>query len=100
MKIRIPYVVITAVEGRTVNDYCFIDTTSRRTLAQFVYDQTCAKVIHTEQKVHTVDMAYTEVGPETVFTEVCRASGANKAWDGLTEKFIDIPAESDGETHA
>lgn len=100
MKTCIPYVVITAVDGRVVNDYCFADTTSRRTLAQFVHDQTGAKVLHTEQKKHTFDMAYTEVGPETVFTEVCKASGANKAWDDLTEKFIDIPAESDGETNA
>lgn len=100
MKICIPYVVVTAVEGRVVNDYCFVDTTSRRTLAQFVYDQTCANVIHTEQKKHTFDIAYTEAGPETVFTEVCKASGANKAWDDLTEKFIDIPAESEGGSNA
>lgn len=100
MKICIPYVVVTTVEGRTVNYYCFVDVTCRRTLAQFVYDQTCAKVIRTEKKTHTFDMVYTEVGPETVFTEVCKASGANKAWDALTEKFIDIPAESEGDINA
>lgn len=33
MKIKIPYVVVTAIKGREVNDVVFIDTASRKTCA-------------------------------------------------------------------
>lgn len=33
MKIKIPYVVVTGLKGREVNDIVFIDTASRKTCA-------------------------------------------------------------------
>lgn len=38
MKIKIPYVVVTAVKGREVNDVVFIDTASRKTCAGVFID--------------------------------------------------------------
>lgn len=34
MKIRIPYVVVTAVKGRAVDDIVFVDTASRKTCVE------------------------------------------------------------------
>lgn len=34
MKIKIPYVVVTAVKGREVNDIVFVDTASKKNAAE------------------------------------------------------------------
>lgn len=88
MKIKIPYVVVTAIKGREVNDVVFIDTASRKTCA----DNIKANGV----KRCELDLDYTDAVSEVIFTEVCKQSGANIAWDDIAGTFIDVPAESAG----
>ena len=95
MKIKIPYVVVTAVKGREVNDVVFIDTASRKTCADNI-KANGARVLSTVVKLCELDLDYTDAVSEVIFTEVCKQSGANKAWDDIAGAFIDVPAESEG----
>lgn len=95
MKIKIPYVVVTAVKGREVNDVVFIDTASRKTCADNM-KANGVRVLNTVVKRCELDLDYTDAVSEVIFTEVCKQSGANIAWDDIAGVFIDIPAESEG----
>lgn len=95
MKIKIPYVVVTAVKGCEVNDVVFIDTASRKTCADNM-KANGVRVLNTVVKRCELDLDYTDAVSEVIFTEVCKQSGANIAWDDIAGVFIDIPAESEG----
>lgn len=95
MKIKIPYVIVTAVKGREVNDVVFIDTASRKTCADNM-KANGVRVLNTVVKRCELDLDYTDAVSEVIFTEVCKQSGANIAWDDIAGVFIDIPAESEG----
>lgn len=95
MKIKIPYVVVTAIKGREVNDVVFIDTASRKTCADSI-KANGARVLSTAVKRCELDLDYTDAVSEVIFTEVCKQSGANIAWDDIAGTFIDVPAESEG----
>lgn len=96
MKIKIPYVVVTAVKGREVNDIVFLDTASRKMCADIVKASNGVRVLNTTVKLCKLEVAYDDATPEVIFTEVCKQSGANKAWDDFASTVIDIPAESEG----
>lgn len=96
MKIKIPYVVVTAIKGREVNDVVFIDTASRKTCADNMRANG-VRVLNTVVKRCELD--YTDAVSEVIFTEVCKQSGANIAWDDIAGVFIDIPAESAGDSN-
>lgn len=98
MKIKIPYVVVTAVKGRKVNDVVFIDTASRKTCADNM-KANGVRVLNTVVKRCELDLDYTDAVSEVIFTEVCKQSGANIAWDDIAGVFIDIPAESAGDSN-
>nr|DAL07095.1 MAG TPA: hypothetical protein [Caudoviricetes sp.] len=98
MKIKIPYVVVTAVKGREVNDVVFIDTASRKTCADNM-KANGVRVLNTVVKKCELDLDYTDAVSEVIFTEVCKQSGANIAWDDIAGVFIDIPAESAGDSN-
>lgn len=98
MKIKIPYVVVTAVKGREVNDVVFIDTASRKTCADNM-KVNGVRVLNTVVKRCELDLDYTDAVSEVIFTEVCKQSGANIAWDDIAGVFIDIPAESAGDSN-
>lgn len=95
MKIKIPYVIVTCVKGREVNDVVFIDTASRKTCADNM-KANGVRVFNTVVKRCELDLDYTDAVSEVIFTEVCKQSGANIAWDDIAGVFIDIPAESEG----
>lgn len=95
MKIKIPYVIVTCVKGREVNDVVFIDTASRKTCADNM-TANGVRVLNTVVKRCELDLDYTDAVSEVIFTEVCKQSGANIAWDDIAGVFIDIPAESEG----
>lgn len=95
MKINIPYVVVTAVKGREVNDVVFIDTASRKTCADNI-KANGVRVLSTAVKRCELDLDYTDAVSEVIFAEVCKQSGANIAWDDIAGAFIDVPAESAG----
>lgn len=95
MKIKIPYVVVTAIKGREVNDVVFIDTASRKTCADNI-KANGVRVLSTAVKRCELDLDYTDAVSEVIFTEVCKQSGANIAWDDIAGAFIDVPAESAG----
>lgn len=95
MKIKIPYVIVTCVKGREVNDVVFIDTASRKTCADNM-KANGVRVLNTVVKRCELDLDYTDAVSEVIFTEVCKQSGANIAWDDIAGVFIDIPAESEG----
>lgn len=96
MKIKIPYVVVTAVKGREVNDIVFLDTASRKMCADIVKAWNGVRVLNTTVKRCELEVAYVDVTPEVIFTEVCAQSGANMAWDATISRYVDIPAESEG----
>ena len=98
MKIRIPYVVVTAVKGREVDDVVFIDTASRKTCADNM-KANGFRVLSAAVKRCEFDIDYTDAVSEVVFTEVCEQSGANIAWDDIAGTFIDVPAESAGDSN-
>lgn len=98
MKIEIPYVVVTAIKGREVNDVVFIDTASRKTCADNMRANG-VRVLNTVVKRCKLDLDYTDAVSEVIFTEVCKQSGANIAWDDIAGVFIDIPAESAGDSN-
>lgn len=98
MKIKIPYVVVTAVKGREVNDVVFIDTASRKTCADNM-KANGVRVLNTVVKRCELDLDYTDAVSEVIFTEVCKQSGADIAWDDIAGVFIDIPAESAGDSN-
>lgn len=98
MKIRIPYVVVTSVTGREVNDTVFVDTFSKNVCADSV-KKNGGRVLCTVAKWCKLDLSYDEAVPEVIFTEVCKQSGANKAWDDLAGDFVIIPAESTGDSN-
>jgi hypothetical protein len=98
MKINIPYVVVTVVKGREVNDVVFIDTVSRKNCVDTV-KETGVRVLSTAVKRCKLDLDYTDAVSEVIFTEVCKQSGANKAWDDIAGAFVDIPAESAGDSN-
>lgn len=98
MKIKIPYVVVTAVKGREVNDVVFIDTASRKTCADNMKANGVC-VLNTVVKRCELDLDYTDAVSEVIFTEVCKQSGANIAWDDIAGAFIDVPAESAGDSN-
>lgn len=98
MKIKIPYVVVTAIEGRKVNDVVFIDTASRKTCADNM-KANGVRVLNTVVKRCELDLDYTDAVSEVIFTEVCKQSGANIAWDDIAGVFIGIPAESAGDSN-
>ena len=98
MKIKIPYVVVTAVKGREVNDVVFIDTASRKTCADNM-KANGVRVLNTVVKRCELDLDYTDAVSEVIFTEVCKQSGANIAWDDIAGVFIDMPAESAGDSN-
>jgi hypothetical protein len=98
MKIKIPYVVVTAVKGREVNDVVFIDTASRKTCVDNM-NVNGVRVLNTVVKRCELDLDYTDAVSEVIFTEVCKQSGANIAWDDIAGVFIDIPAESAGDSN-
>lgn len=93
MKIKIPYVVVTAVKGREVNDVVFIDTASRKTCADNM-KANGVRVLNTVVKRCELDLDYTDA-----VSEVCKQSGANIAWDDIAGAFIDVPAESAGDSN-
>lgn len=95
MKIKIPYVVVTAIKGREVNDVVFIDTASRKTCADNI-KANGVRVLSTAVNRCELDLDYTDAVSEVIFTEVCKQSGANIAWDDIAGTFIDVPAESAG----
>lgn len=95
MKIKIPYVIVTCAKGREVNDVVFIDTASRKTCADNM-KANGVRVLKTVVKRCELDLDYTDAVSEVIFTEVCKQSGANIAWDDIAGVFIDIPAESEG----
>lgn len=95
MKIKIPYVVVTAIKGREVNDVVFIDTASRKTCVDNI-KASGVRVLSTAVKRCELDLDYTDAVSEVIFTEVCKQSGANIAWDDIAGAFIDVPAESEG----
>lgn len=95
MKIKIPYVIVTCVKGREVDDVVFIDTASRKTCADNM-KANGVRVLNTVVKRCELDLDYTDAVSEVIFTEVCKQSGANIAWDDIAGVFIDIPAESEG----
>lgn len=95
MKIKIPYVIVTCVKGSEVNDVVFIDTASRKTCADNM-KANGVRVLNTVVKRCELDLDYTDAVSEVIFTEVCKQSGANIAWDDIAGVFIDIPAESEG----
>lgn len=99
MKIKIPYVVVTSVKGREVNDTVFIDTVSRKMCADIVKATNGVRVLSTTANRCELDISYEDVTPEVVFTEVCKQSGANKAWDDIAGAFIDVPAEGAGDSN-
>lgn len=96
MKIKIPYVVVTAVKSREVNDIVFLDTASRKMCADIVKAFKGVRVLNTTVKRCELEVAYEDVTPEVIFTEVCAQSGANMAWDDTISRYVDIPAESAG----
>ena len=98
MKIKIPYVVVTAIKGREVNDVVFIDTASRKTCADNIKAHG-VRVLSTAVKRCELDLDYTDAVSEVIFTEVCKQSGANIAWDDIAGAFIDVPAESAGDSN-
>ena len=98
MKIKIPYVVVTAIKGREVNDVVFIDTASRKTCADNM-KANGVRVLSTVVKRCELDLDYTDAVSEVIFTEVCKQSGANIAWDDIAGAFIDIPAEGAGDSN-
>lgn len=98
MKVKIPYVVVTAYKGREVNDVVFIDTASRKTCADNM-KANGVRVLNTVVKRCELDLDYTDAVSEVIFTEVCKQSGANIAWDDIAGVFIDIPAESAGDSN-
>lgn len=98
MKIKIPYVVVTAVKGREVNDVVFIDTASRETCADNI-KANGVRVLSTAVKRCELDLDYTDAVSEVIFAEVCKQSGANIAWDDIAGAFIDVPAESVGDSN-
>lgn len=98
MKIKIPYVVVTAVKGREVNDVVFIDTASRKTCADNM-KANGVRVLNTVVKRCELDLDYTDAVSEVIFIEVCKQSGANIAWDDIAGAFIDVPAESAGDSN-
>lgn len=98
MKIKIPYVVVTAIKGREVNDVVFIDTASRKTCADNI-KANGARVLSTAVKRCELDLDYTDAVSEVIFTEVCKQSGANIAWDDIAGAFINVPAESAGDSN-
>ena len=95
MKIKIPYVVVTGLKGRKVNDVVFIDTASRKTCEDNM-KANGVRVLSTAVKRCELDLDYTDAVSEVIFTEVCKQSGANIAWDDIAGAFIDVPAESAG----
>lgn len=96
MKIKIPYVVVTTVKGREVNDVVFVDTASRKTCAENMKANDF-RVLRAVVKRCELDIDYTDAVSEVVFTEVCKQSGANIAWDDIAGTFIDVLAESAGD---
>lgn len=98
MKIKIPYVVVTAVKGREVNDVVFVDTASRKTCAENMKVNDF-RVLSAVVKRCELELDYTDAVSEVVFTEVCKQSGANIAWDDIAGTFIDVPAESAGDSN-
>lgn len=98
MKIKIPYVVVTAVKGREVNDVVFIDTASRKTCADNM-KANGVRVLITVVKRCELDLDYTDAVSEVIFTEVCKQSGANIAWDDIAGAFTDILAEGAGDSN-
>lgn len=98
MKVKIPYVVVTAYKGREVNDVVFIDTASRKISAENM-KANGFRVLNTVVKRCELDLDYTDAVSEVIFTEVCKQSGADIAWDDIAGVFIDIPAESAGDNN-
>lgn len=98
MKIKIPYVVVTAIKGREVNDVVFIDAASRKTCADNM-KANGVRVLSTAVKRCELDLDYTDAVSEVIFAEVCKQSGANIAWDDIAGAIIDIPAESAGDSN-
>ena len=96
MKIRIPYVVVTGVKGREVDEIVFVDTASRKTCAENM-KANGFRVLSAAVKRCELDLDYTDAVSEVIFTEVCNQSGANIAWDDIAGTFIDVPAESAGD---
>lgn len=99
MKIKIPYVVVTAVKGREVNDIVFVDTASKKNAADVVEERTGSRVLRTTAKRCDLDIDYEDATCEVIFTFVCHASGANIAFDDLISDFVPIPAESAGDSN-
>lgn len=98
MKIKIPYVVVTAVKGHEVKDVVFVDTASRKTCVDNV-KVNGVRVLNAVVKRCEFYLDYTDAVSEVIFTEVCKQSGANIAWDDIAGVFIDIPAESAGDSN-
>ena len=98
MKISIPYVVVTGVKGREVDDIVFVDTASRKTCAENMKANDF-RVLSAVVKRCELELDYTDAVSEVIFTEVCKQSGANIAWDDIAGTFIDVPAESAGDSN-
>lgn len=96
MKIKIPYVIVTCIKGREVNDIVFLDTSSCKMCADIVKASNGIRVLNTTVKRCELEVAYEDVTPEVIFTVVCAQSGANMAWDDTISRYVDIPAESAG----
>ncbi len=89
MKIFVPYVKVTTVQGREVHDFCFVDTTDRKHAIELC-KTAGMKVLSSESKTYKTEIDYLDATSEVIFTEVCSAAECDMAWSDTETKFITV----------
>lgn len=96
MKIFVPFVRVTVVEGKTVHDICFVDTTDRKHAIEQC-KTAGMKVIASATKTYKAEIAYEDSTSEVVFLETCDAAECDMAWDDIETKFKPVKGGVDND---
>ena len=89
MKIRVPYVKVTAVQGREVHDICFVDTADSKHATELCRTEGM-KVLSSESKTYQFELDYMDATSEVVFVDTCAAADCDVAWSDTETKFVPL----------
>lgn len=89
MKIRVPYVKVTAVKGREVHDICFVDTADRKHAIKLCRTDGMG-VLSSMSGVYQSELDYMDATTEVIFVDTCAAADCDVAWSDTESKFVPL----------
>lgn len=84
MKIKMPYVIVTAVVGREVHDILFLEKRDKVACRKLVQ----GKPIKALAKVQEFSDNYIDVSPVGIMDTMIELTGATHIWDDATQQVL------------